>query len=119
MTVHPDYLFWWAFSLGKTVLSLNIQDKDSARRYLLSRLLPALRVPCLLIAPTAKDARTLYRELAFFLPENVTSGPPGERRLYDFPVYDISPLSGLSPHRDVVTPAFRPFTLSPTCPTLW
>ncbi|MBW1800375.1 MAG: transcription-repair coupling factor [Deltaproteobacteria bacterium] len=31
------------------------------------------------------------------------SASTGVRRLYDFPIYDISPLTGLSPHRDVVT----------------
>ncbi len=75
----------------------------SARSYLLSRIIPGIRVPCLVIAPTAAQARRLYRELAFFLPESLSLGSPDERRLYDFPVYDISPLSGLSPHRDVVT----------------
>lgn len=75
----------------------------SARSYLLSRIFPDVRVPCLVIAPTAAQAHGLYRELAFFLPESMSFGPPTERRLYDFPIYDISPLSGLSPHRDVVT----------------
>ncbi len=80
-----------------------VGTSGSARSYLLSRIFPDVRIPCLVIAPTAAHARRLYRELAFFLPEALSSGQPAERRLYDFPVYDISPLSGLSPHRDVVT----------------
>lgn len=74
----------------------------SARSYLLSSLIEEVSLPCLLMTPNAKEARRLYRELAFFLPDALTQGAFGERRLYDFPVYDISPLSGLSPHRDVV-----------------
>ncbi|MFC1869416.1 transcription-repair coupling factor, partial [Thermodesulfobacteriota bacterium] len=42
------------------------------------------------------------RELEFFLPESYVLGDQGERRLYDFPIYDISPLAGLSPHRNVI-----------------
>jgi len=91
----------------------------SARSYLLSRLLPDLRGPCLLILPRAKEARALYRELAFFLPEALTAGPPGERRLYDFPVYDISPLSGLSPHRDVVTRRIQALYALTELPNPW
>jgi len=75
----------------------------AARSYLLSNIMEEVSLPCLLIAPNAKEARRLFRELAFFLPEALSEGAFGERRLYDFPVYDISPLSGLSPHRDVVT----------------
>ena len=74
----------------------------SARSYLLSRLIEGVSLPCLLVAPDAKEARRLYKELAFFLPDVLSEGVFGERRLFDFPVYDISPLSGLSPHRDVV-----------------
>jgi len=83
---------------------LEIQGvSGSAAGFLLSRFILESRLPCLVMAPNAKEARRLYKELEFFLPEPLTRGTPAERRLYDFPVYDISPLSGLSPHRDVVT----------------
>ncbi|MDY7037161.1 MAG: transcription-repair coupling factor, partial [Thermodesulfobacteriota bacterium] len=59
--------------------------------------------PFLVILPRAKDAGRFYKELEFFFPEVYVHADPGERRLYDFPVYDLSPLTGLSPHKDVVT----------------
>ncbi len=74
----------------------------SARSYLLARLLVKTEKPALVILPTAKHAKGLYRELEFFLPGSVVGGREGQRRLYDFPVYDISPLTGLSPHKEVV-----------------
>ena len=75
----------------------------SARVYLLSQLLADRGGPSLVVLPSAKEARRFYKELAFFLPMAFSRARPGDRRLYDFPIYDISPLTGLSPHRDVVT----------------
>ncbi|MFH1488127.1 MAG: transcription-repair coupling factor [Pseudomonadota bacterium] len=75
----------------------------AARTFFLSSLLTDLERPCLLVLPSAKDAAQFYRELVFFLPGSLTGSLPEERRLYDFPVYDISPLAGLSPHRDVIS----------------
>ena len=74
----------------------------SARSYLLARLLVAAENPVLVILPTAKHAKGLFREMEFFLPRSQVHGEAGQRRLYDFPVYDISPLTGLSPHKEVV-----------------
>ncbi|MFC1825008.1 transcription-repair coupling factor [Thermodesulfobacteriota bacterium] len=75
----------------------------SARVFFVSRLLAELDRPCLIVLPQAKAANRFYRELEFFLPRLCTSNISGERRLYDIPIYDISPLTGLSPHKDVVT----------------
>jgi transcription-repair coupling factor (superfamily II helicase) len=75
----------------------------SARVYLLSQLLMDRGAPSLVVLPSAKEARQFYKELTFFLPKAFSRARPGDRRLYDFPIYDISPLTGLSPHRDVVT----------------
>jgi len=75
----------------------------TARVYFLAQLFSELEKPCLVILPQAKDANRFYRELEFFLPEFFVNTDPEVRRLYDFPAYDISPLAGLSPHRDVVT----------------
>ena len=75
----------------------------AARAFFLSSLLTDLERPCLLVLPSAKDAARFYRELVFFLPGALTGPLPEQRRLYDFPVYDISPLAGLSPHRDVIS----------------
>jgi transcription-repair coupling factor (superfamily II helicase) len=75
----------------------------TARAYFLAQLFSEIEKPCLVILPQAKDANRFYRELEFFLPEFFVNKDPGVRRLYDFPAYDISPLAGLSPHRDVIT----------------
>ena len=75
----------------------------SARAYCLAGLLLELERPCLIVLPTAKEARKFMRELEFFLPKGWTTGEVGEHRLYSFPLYDISPLKGLSPHREIVS----------------
>ena len=74
----------------------------SARAYLLASFLVDLERPCLLVLPKAKEAKRLYGELAFFLPEPLVHGEPGQRRLYDIPPYDVSPLRGVNPHRDLI-----------------
>jgi transcription-repair coupling factor (superfamily II helicase) len=74
----------------------------SGRSYLLASFLMELHRPCLLVLPTAKEAKRLYGELAFFLPEPLAHGEPEQRRLYDIPPYDISPLKGVNPHRDLI-----------------
>jgi transcription-repair coupling factor (superfamily II helicase) len=75
----------------------------SARAYGLAGLFLELERPCLIVLPTAKEARRFLRELEFFLPKGFAAGEIGERRLYSFPIYDISPLKGLSPHREIVS----------------
>ncbi len=75
----------------------------AARVYFLSRLLTKQDVPSLVVLPNAKEAHRFFEELKFFLPDILALADPEERRLYDFPIYDISPLAGLTPHRDVVT----------------
>jgi transcription-repair coupling factor (superfamily II helicase) len=75
----------------------------AARPFFLARLLAYIERPCLVVLPQAKDAMRFYREMEFFLPESSILSEPGKRRLYDFPIYDLSPLTGLSPHKDVVT----------------
>jgi len=74
----------------------------SAQAFLLSRFLLELEKPALIILPRAREADRFYRQLTFFLPEALIDTDPGERRLYRFPAYDISPLAGLSPHREIV-----------------
>lgn len=71
--------------------------------YFLAGLLAEVKRPCLIILPGAKDARRFFKELEFFLSESYSESNPEQRRLYDFPAYDISPLTGLSPHREVIT----------------
>ena len=75
----------------------------SARAYFLASFLIEVESPCLVVLPKQKEAARFYRELQFFLPELQSEGEPGQRRLYDFPIYDISPLKGISPHKDVIS----------------
>ena len=74
----------------------------TARAYFLSELLMETERPCCIILPKAGDAGRFFRELEFFLPETSVQKESPERRLFDFPLYDISPLTGLSPHRTIV-----------------
>ncbi len=74
----------------------------SARHFFLAEMLMDTERPCLIILPKARDSYRFFRELEFFLPESYVLKGPGERGLYDFPLYDISPLAGLSPHQRVI-----------------
>ena len=74
----------------------------AARSYFVSGLVLERERPFLIILPKARDAVRFMKELQFFLPEGFVSGTQSEKRLFDFPVYDISPLTGLSPHRNIV-----------------
>ncbi|MFH0844035.1 MAG: transcription-repair coupling factor [Pseudomonadota bacterium] len=74
----------------------------SAKAFFLSQLLVEEESPALIVLPQAKEANNLYKELSFFLPESYVDGGLEERRLFHFPIYDISPLAGLSPHRDII-----------------
>ncbi len=74
----------------------------SARSYLFSRFLDDLERPCLVILPESKEAERVFGELRFFMSEKEGPQGDGETRLYEFPPYDMSPLTGLSPHREVV-----------------
>ncbi|MBN2060155.1 MAG: transcription-repair coupling factor, partial [Deltaproteobacteria bacterium] len=74
----------------------------AARSYFLSQLLIEIERPSVVILPSARDAAKIYREMEFFLPETWANGGPGGRKLYDFPIYDISPMAGLSPHRNLI-----------------
>ena len=68
----------------------------SAQSYFLSGFLSDFQKPFLIVLPDRKDAEKIYKELRFFM-----SGK--DVRLYEFPPYDISPLTGLSPLSEVVT----------------
>jgi len=75
----------------------------AVRAYFLAGLLKDVERPSLIILPLAKDATRFYRELGLFFSESNGSSRESERRLFDFPIYDISPLTGLSPHGDVIS----------------
>ena len=69
----------------------------SALAYLLSLLLAEIGHPCLIILPGSEEAGAFYKDLDFFL-----SGG-NERRLLLFPSYTISPLTGLSPPKELIS----------------
>jgi len=75
----------------------------AAVSYLLSRVLSPLKRPCVILAPSDSDAERLVRELRFFMAGGRNEGRSHLERLFSFPGYDISPLSGLSPHQEIVT----------------
>ncbi len=75
---------------------------DTAQSYFFSRFLAQFQKPCLVILPERKEAERLYRELWFFMPDRQEQSNTPGIRLFEFPPYDLSPLTGLSPHRDVV-----------------
>jgi transcription-repair coupling factor (superfamily II helicase) len=65
--------------------------------YLLSQILAEIGHPCLIILPNSEEARRFYGDLDFFLPHR------GDKRVYLFPSYDISPLTGLSPPKELIS----------------
>ncbi len=74
----------------------------SARAYAFSRLLDILKNPCLVILPDKKRAERFHRELRFFMGQ-AHGDRGGFRRLHRFPPYDMNPLTGLSPHGQLIT----------------
>ncbi len=75
----------------------------SAQSFFFAQFLDDLERPSLVILPERKEAERLFRELQFFMSDKGGQPGDGELRLYEFPPYDMSPLTGLSPHREVVT----------------
>ncbi len=74
-----------------------------ARAYFLARFLEPLDSPCLIILPEKKRAERFYRELRFFMGSSKNGNDDAVTRLHQFPPYDMSPLTGLSPHRQLIT----------------
>ncbi len=74
-----------------------------ARAYFFARFLDTLNQPCLVILPEKKRAERFYRELRFFMGSSKNGNHGAATRLHQFPSYDMSPLTGLSPHRQLIT----------------
>ena len=74
-----------------------------ARAYFFARFLDGLKRPCLVILPEKKRAERFYRELRFFMGSPKNGNDPSATRLHRFPPYDMSPLTGLSPHGQLIT----------------
>lgn len=87
---------------GSGVMSL-VGLSGSAQSYFFSEVLADLGRPCLVILPERKSAERLYKELQFFMGAPETEETSPFLRLHQFFPYDMSPLTGLSPHRELVT----------------
>ena len=75
----------------------------AARAYGFTRFLDELDKPCLVIFPEKKRAERFYREVRFFMDSTKNQNHGAAPRLYRFPPYDMSPLTGLSPHSQLIT----------------
>jgi transcription-repair coupling factor (superfamily II helicase) len=84
---------------GKTPIKVAGLAQE-AQSYFISEVILSIPRPCLLILPGRKESVRFIEGLRFFLGESDTTNAHG--RLYEFPPYDMSPLSGLSPNRDVL-----------------
>ncbi|MBW1784379.1 MAG: hypothetical protein JRL30_27015, partial [Deltaproteobacteria bacterium] len=109
MPDHPnqnvDTLKKWLNKGASSMAVLGLSG--SARAYFLTRVLADLDRPCLVVLPDGKEAQRFHRELLFFMsgPEADEDAP--EPRLQQFFPYDMTPLTGLSPHHELVTRRIR------------
>jgi transcription-repair coupling factor (superfamily II helicase) len=71
--------------------------------YVLSRILNGISHPCLIILPSPEEARVFCRDLNFFIPKMNNKAYPDHKRVFFFPSYDISPLAGLSPPKELIS----------------
>jgi transcription-repair coupling factor (superfamily II helicase) len=79
----------------------------SAEAYFFARILAGLDRPCIAILPDRKGAERLYRGLRFFMSGPEADEGSSDLRLQQFFPYDMSPLTGLSPHQELVTRRIR------------
>jgi len=79
----------------------------SAQIYFFSRILSGLDRPCMAVLPDRKTAEWFYRGLGFFMDGSETHGACSDQRLQQFFSYDLSPLTGLSPHPELVARRIR------------
>ncbi len=90
-----------------TIVKRGIKDKvklievtgitGSALAYLLSQLLTEIVHPCLIILPNSEEAGRFYKDVDFFLSNQNNKG------VFLFPSHDISPLTGLSPPKELIS----------------
>jgi len=77
--------------------------KGSALAYLLSQLLTERDHPFLVILPRSEDAAIFFKDLDFFLSNQNHRPIPDHNKAFLFPSYDILPLTGLSPPKELVS----------------
>ncbi|MBN1276016.1 MAG: transcription-repair coupling factor [Deltaproteobacteria bacterium] len=89
--------------LEQDISPVNITGlSGTALPYFFSKLLEDIRKPCLAVLPSQKEADRLYEELSFFMSDRAAIELSHTPRLYEFPPYDLTPLTGLSPDIEVV-----------------
>lgn len=74
--------------------------QGSSKAYVAALVARRTERPMLIFTPTAKEAESLSRDIAFFLDEGASS--PVNRRIQLFPSWDILPFENLSPNPDHV-----------------
>jgi len=74
----------------------------SALAYLLSQLLIEVEHPFLIVTPNSEESEKFYKDINFFLSNQNNGLSPDSKRIFLFPSYDISPLTGLSPPKELV-----------------
>ena len=95
------------------ILKKGIKDKirlievtgitGSALAYLTSQLFIEVNRSCLIVLPNSEESGKLYQDLNYFFPNQNNGASPDHRRLFLFPSYDVSPLTGLSPPKELVS----------------
>lgn len=75
----------------------------TAQSYYLAQFIADLKRPSLLVLPDRKAAESVFKEVQFFMSMGNTEAAAEDRRVREFPPYDVTPLTGLSPHREVTT----------------
>ncbi len=96
-----------------TIIKRGIKDKirpievtgitGSALAFLISQLLTEIVHPCLIILPNPEEEGIFYKDLSFFLSNQNNRYSPDHKRLFLFPSYGISPLTGLSPPKELIS----------------
>ncbi|MBW2334794.1 MAG: DEAD/DEAH box helicase, partial [Deltaproteobacteria bacterium] len=74
----------------------------SALAYLLSQVFIEVDHAFLVVLPHSEESEKFYKDLDFFLSNQNNGLSPDLRRIFLFPSYDISPLTGLSPPKELV-----------------
>ncbi len=90
-------------AIDQGIRSVSVQGLDHAPRSLfISELLHSINRPCVVLTPTQKEATRIWSQLRFFMSEDSVADP-ARARMFQFPAYDISPLSGLGPHQEIIS----------------
>jgi transcription-repair coupling factor (superfamily II helicase) len=77
--------------------------RGSTQAYLLSQVHADISQPCLVVLPNQEEASAFFRDLYFFLATQNHRLKPEKNNLFLFPSYDISPLTGLSPPKELIS----------------